>query len=245
MEEKKISENCLTRGLYRLDTIISIIIPAFNEEKRIIKTLLAVKKIDIISRIYVIDDGSKDNTTEKVSTVEDIILIQVPKNSGKGKALSIGINAAIDTSDIIVFLDADLEESAIEAVKLIKPLLNGETDVTIAKFPPPKNKGGVGLVKALAKYGVYMNTKVKLDTVLSGQRAFKKHVLKNINYNYEGFEVELAMTIDILNKGYIIKEVEVNMSHNETGRSIKDFLHRGKQFCQIFKILLNKSFINN
>ena len=245
MKKKRTLARQLIRGSYKLDLIISAIIPAFNEEERIVKTLLAVKKIDIISKIYVIDDGSKDNTAIEVSTLEDILLIKNPENRGKGKALSIGINAAIDSSDIIVLLDGDLEESAIEAIKLIKPILNNEADVTIAKFPPAKKKGGFGLVKKLAKYGVYMKTKVKLDTVLSGQRAFKKDVIKSINYNYEGFEIELAMTIDILNKGYIIKEVEVNMKHNETGRNIKDFLHRGKQFYHIAKTLINRNFINN
>ena len=48
------------------------------------------------------------------------------------------------------------------------------------------------------------------------------------------------MTIDILNMGFRIQEVEVNMTHRETGRNLKGFIHRGKQFCHILITLLRK-----
>ncbi len=48
------------------------------------------------------------------------------------------------------------------------------------------------------------------------------------------------MTIDLLKKGYKIKEVEVNMTHSVTGRNLIGFLHRGKQFWDILKVLIYK-----
>ncbi|SDK50391.1 glycosyltransferase family 2 protein [Natronincola ferrireducens] len=219
---------------------ISVIVPAFNEGGRIIKTLNAVKRIDIVSKIYVIDDGSKDDTVRQVEIIEDIILIKNIVNRGKGASLKKGIEEAITTSDIIVFLDADLEESAEEAIKLIYPILEDDADVTIGRFPAAKKKGGFGLVKALARYGVYFNTGIKLNTVLSGQRAFKQEVLRDLSFNYEGYGIELGMTIDILNKGYRVKEVDVTMFHNETSRNIQGFIHRGKQFWHILKVLIKK-----
>lgn len=218
---------------------VSVIIPAFNEEKRIIATLLAIKQVNSISKIFVIDDGSIDKTAEQASTLKDIIVIKNSENKGKGYALKTGVEAALTDSDILVFLDADLQESAKEAGKLIEPIMKGEADVTIARFPPSKKKGGFGLVKKLARYGVFLNTGVKLHTVLSGQRAFKKKVLENINLDYEGYGIELGMTIDIIKKGFAIKEVEVEMYHNETGRDLSGFYHRGKQFYHIFKSLIN------
>lgn len=219
---------------------VSVIIPAFNEEKRIVNTLLAVKEVDFISKIFVVDDGSIDQTVEQALTVENIIVIKNKENKGKGHALKVGVEAAIENSDILVFLDADLQESAKEATKLIEPLINDVADVTIAKFPPSKKKGGFGLVKNLAKYGVFLNTGVKLHTVLSGQRAFKKKVLQNIHLDYEGYAIELGMTIDIIKKGFVIKEIEVEMFHNETKRNLSGFYHRGKQFYHIFKSLLGR-----
>lgn len=218
----------------------SVIIPAFNEEERIVNTLIAVKKIDLITTIIVVNDGSTDRTNEKALSVEGVQVINTNKNVGKGHALKLGIESIISKSDIIVFLDADLQESASEAFKLIKPIVENKADVTIAKFPPSKKRGGFGLVKGLAKYAVYYNTGVKLTTVLSGQRAFKRSVLESLDFKYEGYAVELGMTIDILKKGFRVMEVEVEMFHNETERNIKGFLHRGKQFYHIFKSLIFK-----
>lgn len=224
-----------------MEKIVSVIVPAYNEEKRIENTLRALKTIDQIQHIYVVDDGSVDHTYENASTVDGVHVIKLPSNKGKGYALYEGVRAAIKNSDIILFIDADLEKTAKEAQKLILPILENKTDVTIGKFPSAKRKGGFGFVKKLARNGVYINTGVKLDTVLSGQRGFKKEVLEEVNQVYTGYGVELGMTIDILNKGYKITEVEVNMYHNETGRDLAGFLHRGKQFWQIFKVLVPKT----
>lgn len=226
-----------------LNKIISVIIPAYNEEKRIVNTLLAVKGISQIQNILVMDDGSKDHTFLKASSVQGIEVVRKEVNEGKGKALYEGIERVIEDADIIVFADADLEESAKDIEKLIIPIIEDVADVTIAKFPSAKKKGGFGLVKKLAKTGVYINTGRQLDTVLSGQRAFKKEVIQHINHGYTGYGVELGMTIDILNNGYRIQEIEVNMHHNETGRDLSGFIHRGRQFFQILRVLIKKTIV--
>src|SRR5699024_4267141 len=107
-------------------------------------------------------------------------------------------------------------------------VLDGNYDVSIAKFPPSKKKGGFGVVKKLAKNGVYFYTKRSVTTSLSGQRIFKRKVLEDIILPTGGYGVEVEMTIDILKKGYTIIEVPVNMKHAETGRDIQGFKHRGK-----------------
>lgn len=224
--------------------IVSVIIPAYNEEKRIENTLLTLNKINIINNVYVIDDGSTDNTYANANSIPNIKTIRIYPNQGKGYALYKGVELVLDKSDIIVFLDADLEESAKEVEKLIYPILENRADVTIAKFPAAKHKGGFGFVKKLAREGVYINTGIKIDTTLSGQRAFKKSVLQEINKVYGGYGIELGMTIDILNEGYNILEVDVNMCHNETGRDLSGFIHRGKQFWQILIVLFPKTISN-
>jgi len=224
-----------------LNKVVSVIVPAFNEESRIINTLLALKDISTVQNIYVIDDGSTDNTYSNACTVKGVTVIRQSSNKGKGQALYEGLKLILNSSDIIVFADGDLEESAKDIEKLILPIIDNKADVTIAKFPSAKRKGGLGLVKKLAREGVYINTGMRLDTVLSGQRAFKREVLQKINNCYTGYGVELGMTIDILNKGYNIMEVDVNMYHNETGRDLSGFIHRGKQFWQILMVLVPKT----
>ncbi|MGL5694462.1 MAG: glycosyltransferase family 2 protein [Peptostreptococcaceae bacterium] len=225
-----------------MNPYISIIIPAYNEEARIKDTLESITGISDIKEIIVVDDGSSDNTTKIASEVncEKIIVLKLDKNRGKGYALNYGLNIAMKNADVVGFLDADLGSSANDVKKLIAPILNDEADVVIAKFPAAKKKGGLGFVKGLAKNSVFEMTGVELDATLSGQRLFKKEVLEKFDEIPFGYGVEVGMTIDILKHGYKIKEVLVNMTHNETGRNLKGFIHRGKQYYHIKKVLRQK-----
>ena len=225
-----------------MNPYISIIIPAYNEEDKIKDTLESIKSIETINQIIVVDDGSSDKTTEKASQVqsEKIKVFTLDKNKGKGFALNYGLKIAMENADIIGFLDGDLGSSSSEVEKLITPIINNEADVIIAKFPPAKKKGGLGFVKGLAKQSVLDMTGEELDATLSGQRLFKKEVLQQFEEIPFGYGVEVGMTIDILKKGYKIKEVLVNMTHSETGRDLKGFIHRGKQYYHIKKVLRKK-----
>ena len=225
-----------------MNPYISIIIPAYNEEDKIKDTLESIKSIETINQIIVVDDGSSDKTTEKASQVqsEKIKVFTLDKNKGKGFALNYGLKIAMENADIIGFLDGDLGSSSSEVEKLITPIINNEADVIIAKFPPAKKKGGLGFVKGLAKQSVLDMTGEELDATLSGQRLFKKEVLQQFEEIPFGYGVEVGMTIDILKKGYKIKEVLVNMTHSETGRDFKGFIHRGKQYYHIKKVLRKK-----
>lgn len=219
------------------DNVISILIPAFNEEKRIGNTLKPLLDSKWIDEIIVIDDGSLDHTAKKAREY-GVVVSRLEKNMGKGWALQHGIKQA--RGNVIGFLDADVEESSIEIEKLIQPIIDGQCDVTIAKFPPSTKKGGFGFVKKLAQKGVYFYTKKQISSSLSGQRVFKRRVLEDIVLPTGGYGVEVDMTIDILKKGYKIQEVAVNMKHAETGRDLEGFKHRGKQFLHISYVLFKR-----
>lgn len=219
---------------------ITVILPAYNEEDRIAHTIAGLQKSNYVNRILVVDDGSKDETT-RVAEAAGAEVYRLPANAGKGYAMQQGVEKTVHDSDILVFLDADIGEGASEIDKLIAPIDLEEADVTIARFPAAKKKGGFGLVKNLAKYGVKFYTGKTLTASLSGQRAFKSEVLTAIGKMPVHYGVEVGMTIDLLRMGYHILEVDVNMTHRETGRDLKGFIHRGKQFCQILATLIQKS----
>lgn len=219
--------------------MVSIIIPAYNEKDKIFDTLNNIVEVDEIDEIVVVDDGSSDNTFEIIKTIENdkIKAFRLEKNKGKGYALNYGLKNVNKNANIIGFLDADLGKTSSEVIKLIKPVLDNQADVSIAKFPPAKKKGGMGFVKRLAKESVYEMTGKELDATLSGQRIFKKEVLEKFDEIPYGYGVEVGMTIDILKYGYNIIEVLVEMTHSETGRDLKGFIHRGKQYYHIKKVL--------
>ncbi|MBM7614021.1 glycosyltransferase family 2 protein [Alkaliphilus hydrothermalis] len=223
--------------------IVSVIIPVYNEGERIGNTIRGLIAVDVVDSIIVVDDGSKDGTVEEVKKFKEVNLLQHGVNQGKGTALQTGVKEAMKIGDIIVFLDGDLGESSKEVYKLVLPLLNNEADVVIGRFPPAKKKGGFGLVKGLVRLGLKLHTGKVVISALSGQRAFKKEVLQQVPVKDQGYGIEIGMTIDLLRKNFKIIEVEVDMTHHETGRDLAGFRHRGKQFYQIMKVIVKKAFV--
>ncbi|MTI48180.1 glycosyltransferase family 2 protein [Sporosalibacterium faouarense] len=211
------------------------VIPVYNEEDTIEETVNNLRKIDLINKIVVINDGSTDNTEEVVKNLE-VFLINLEKNHGKGYAIKTALRNL--QYDYIIFVDGDLGKTSKYIEELIYPVIQGSADATVAKFKPATRKGGFGLVKNLAKYGVYIYCGKKITSSLSGQRVYSKAVIDKINYIPNNFGIEIAMTIGTLRHGFKLQEIDVGMTHRESGRNLSGFIHRGRQFLDISKTLL-------
>lgn len=185
------------------------------------------------NELIIVDDGSTDGT-KNVILPKNAKLICHKKNMGKGKAIETGLKES--NGDILLFLDADLGETAAYADRLLIPILNEEVHMTVAKFPSSQN-GGFGLVKKMARYGIYILTGKLLQEPLSGQRCIRKEAVKAMKNFHVGYGFEVALTLDVIRAGYTLKEVEVPFRHRELGRSLRGFYHRGKEMTQIAKTL--------
>ena len=221
--------------------MISLIIPAYNEADHIGETLAALRGLAdtgtlTIGEIIVVDDGSADDTARLAEAGgADVTLRQ--SNGGKGAALKAGLNMA--SGEILLLLDADLGDTAGEAVKLITPLLENQADMTIATFPViPGKGGGMGLVVKLSRWGIHKLTGQTMQAPLSGQRAVRREVIVNGGGFASGWGVEVALTVRALQQGYRVLEVPTEMTHRVTGRTWGAILHRAKQFLAASNILL-------
>lgn len=220
------------RGAKRV--AVSVLIPAFNEEKQIKSTIETAFGLNGVKEVIVIDDGSTDRTYQQAVQTQAKVL-QLSSNHGKGFALNYGMQQV--NEDIILLLDADVGTTAVEAQKLLNPVIKKQVDMAVAKFPKTNKKGGFGLVKKLATWGLKIITGQYFTAPLSGQRAINKKVIEEINEFAPGFAVEVALTIAVWQSGFKIEEIPVNMTHRVTGRTLKAFYHRGQQFKDIAFVL--------
>ena len=217
------------------------IIPAFNEEERIVSTITAVKNIPEVDRVVVIDDGSKDDTAQ-LAVDAGARVIRSTRNVGKGPVLEHAAKQHED-ADIVLLLDADLANTASQAKLLLDPVLKGKVDMTIARFPKPIAKAGFGLVKSLARFEIRKagGKDADFQAPLSGQRAVTQACLTHIRPFAKGYGVEVSLTVRALQAGYRVCEIDTTMAHKATGRNLRGFLHRGKQFRDVLGavVLLN------
>lgn len=216
---------------------VGIIIPAYNEEKTLEETLKALKELPPLMDILVVDDGSWDRTGD-IAREQGVELITLDKNYGKGRALKEGIVHL--QNPIIVFLDADVGETAKEITKLVEPLLEDRAEVTIGSIAYTPGKGGLGLVKGLSRHAFKSLTGIECASLLSGQRAFKSHGLDHSFFDYRRYGIEFGMTVDLVQSNLRILEVPIDIRHRVTGRDYAGFKHRGKQFWDILMVILQK-----
>ncbi|NLY56263.1 MAG: glycosyltransferase family 2 protein [Firmicutes bacterium] len=214
---------------------ITVIIPAFNEEERIAGTIRAILERRRHQQLIVVDDGSTDLTPE-IAAQFPVELIKLPTNQGKAAAVTTALRQA--RGEIIVLLDADLGQTAKYYPRLIEPLLTGEARMAVAVLTSPKGSGGVGLVKRLARLGMFWLTGRSFPAVLSGQRAFFKADLPKLTPLGEGFGLEFALTVLAVRARLAIAQVPLPMEHAYTGKDLAGYLHRYRQFQDIFRTMV-------
>lgn len=225
---------------------ISIVIPCYNEERRILNTLKSVLEYTKESKndfeIIVVDDGSKDKTAEIVKSFDSKIkILGGEPNRGKGYAIKRGMLAS--TGDISLFMDADSSTNISELDNFLPYFRN--FDVVIGSralssksviVPQGIARRTLGKLAHLLIHLV-LNTKVK-DTTC-GFKAFSKRsrlplFKKQLNLGW-GFDYELIFLAEKL--GFKIKQVPIKWSNNTDSKvTAKGYL---KSLYELFVIRTN------
>ncbi len=216
---------------------IAALIPAYNEEKTIEKTVTALLACKQVHEIVVINDGSNDETARIVAGMDGVTLLDLPTNVGKGGALNTGWLRT--RADIYLLLDGDLGLSARLAGELLPPILEDQADMSIARFGPRQGGTdkamGFGFVRRFASFGVWAFTGVKPYSPLSGQRAIKGEVLRALGGFFPGFGVEIGLTVGALHHGFRLREIPLPMTHRAYGRGLTGMAHRGRQLVHVLR----------
>lgn len=195
---------------------LGIIIPVFNEEKKIRGVIQAIPQvIEGIEKKYivVVDDGSSDNT---VKAIEDlgVIVVRHEKNLGLGKTFYDGIQKALDLCcDFIVNIDGDGQFDPKDIPRLLEPLLEGRADfVTASRF---KDKTLIPKMPWIKLFGNKCVSKIisfalskDFQDVSCGFRAYTQDAVLHMNL-FGKFTYTQETFLDLGSKGLRIQEVPV------------------------------------
>ena len=229
---------------------LSIIIPAFNEEKTIEELLYKVAEVEINGvekEIIVVDDASTDNTyklLKKNSTFYNY-LIRLKKNEGKGAAVKTGLLKS--TGDYILFQDADLEYDPNDYIKLLEPVLRFDADLVIGSRLSASqltrvyyfwHKFGNKLITFI--FNILNNT--TFTDIYSCYILFRRNLFKPENLITNGWEQQAEILSLIVSKGNSFYEVPINYYGRTYAEGKKIRAHHA---INVLFTILKKKFFSN
>lgn len=217
---------------------VAVIIPAKDESRRIAATVRAAKAIPNVDLVLVVDDGSEDNTQD-VARDAGAVVVRHSHNRGKAAAMETGA-AVVAMRDapgrpprLLLFIDGDLAETAVNTAPLVLPVLEGRADMSIALLPPQPGAGGRGIVVGAARRAISAMTGWTPTQPLSGMRCMTREAFEAATPLARGWGVETGLTIDLLRLGYVAVEVPCDLRHRPSGTDFRGQMHRASQYRDV------------
>jgi len=196
---------------------LSIVIPAYNEERYIGTLLERIKAVDLARigverEIIVVDDCSGDATAAIVARTDGVRLLRMERNGGKGKAVRAGIGAA--TGDYLIIQDADLEYDPGDYIPMLETLAGGSADIVYGsrylgrgRYPNQSVAAYLG-GRSLSVVGWLFTGRYLTDTV-TALKLFHRADLASLPLQTSGFELDHEITARMLARGRRILEVPI------------------------------------
>lgn len=189
---------------------ISVVIPAFNEEKFIADVIKVVKSSKVVDEIIVVDNNSSDNTSKIASSCGATVAFC--KKQGKGYAMEKGLKLA--TGDIIIFIDGDICNYKKNFIsKLINPIVRNEADFVKATFKRDGGRVTELLAKPLLAL-IFPELKI-FDQPLSGIIAGRVDLFKSITFEKD-YGVDVGILIDIYKTKAKMQQVNIGEIKNQS-----------------------------
>ena len=227
---------------------LSIVIPAYNEEERLPRTVLNllhwVRDSELDCEVVISDDGSTDRTLEVsklLASTSDRIVVLTNVHKGKGAAVRLGMLNARGRN--VLFMDADGATPLTEIDKLLQSLANG-ADVAVgsrvATMPGQIRVETSFLRQAIGRtFALLVNLCAVqgINDTQCGFKMFKAECLQSIfsRQKLDGFAFDVEILYLAKKMGLTVEEVPVNW-YTQAGSKVNLVLDPLKMFCDILKI---------
>ena len=229
-------------------TATLLVVAAYNEADCIGMTLAALARGFPDTPVWVADDGSTDATAE-IARAAGATVVRSGRVIGKGGAVTLAAREALgyaraqadeeEPESIVVLCDGDLGDSAAQLVALERSVRRGDADMSVAMFAR-RVGGGFGVALAFAGWAIRRRCGLQTSAPISGQRALRAGALADVLPFARGFGMEIGMTIDAVHAGHRVIEIELELAHRVSGRTLAGFLHRGRQLVDFVRVYLGR-----
>ncbi|MBP7185003.1 MAG: HAD-IB family phosphatase [Saprospiraceae bacterium] len=211
--------------------MITVIIPALNEEENIGSVINFAKKQAHVSEVIVVDDNSFDKTVS-IARENGAVVITSTK-VGKGASMRDGVFCA--ANEIVTFLDGDIEPYPYYTIKLLTdPILQGECDFVKSSFN--RNAGRVTELVAKPLLSIFFPELLRFSQPLSGMIAGKKSLFKQLDFR-DDYGVDIGILIDMYLMNARMKEVEIGYIENKS----KPWHALGKMSKEVSQTIIMKA----
>ena len=200
-----------------MNLTLSIVIPAYNEERFIGTLLEQIAAVDLAAlgvgkEVIVVDDCSRDRTAEVVSGFPDVRLHRLTVNGGKGGAVRAGLEFA--SGEYVIIQDADLEYDPRDYVAMMRAILDRRADIVYgSRYMGTGRHTGQSLTAYLGGRSLSLICRLctgsYLTDTVTALKLFPRQVLTSLDLRTSGFELDHEITAKVLARGLTIVEVPV------------------------------------
>jgi glycosyltransferase involved in cell wall biosynthesis len=217
-----------------------VLVAARNEADRLGATLGALAEAFPAAHVVVADDASEDRTAE-VALAHGAEVVSRGRSHGKGGNMTAAAATVIELAQgpgapTFLLCDGDLGDSAGGLRALVEAVEAGEADLAIASFRR-RVGGGFGIALRYAQRAIERLCGYHATAPISGQRALSPAAMRVAYPFAAGYGMEIGITVDVVRAGLEVREIELDLEHRATGRSLGGFLHRARQLRDFRRVV--------
>ncbi len=220
---------------------ICAILPSYNEEKNITSVIKGILKHNI--DVIVVDDGSKDKTSQRASE-NGAAVIRHHKKKGKGVSIKDGLNYAADNDyDYIITIDADGQHNPEEIPLFVKEAdANEEAGIVIGSrlWNPEKMPLARLCTNRFMSHLISLLCRQNIPDTQCGYKLIKKDVLKVISVKSRKFEIESELLVKAAKAGFKIKSIPIKSIYAGEKSRINPFTDAIRFIRFLIKTVINK-----
>ncbi len=218
----------------------AFVIPVYNHAGSVAQVIR--QAMDLNYPVFVIDDGSTDDTPIRLAEIQGINIISHKKNMGKGAAIMSGFNAASALADWAITIDADGQHYPQDALQLIAaipegmlPIVVGKREGMIGEHVPWTSRFG----RKFSNFWVWLSGGPAICDSQSGMRVYPLPESIYLGTKARRFQFEVEILVQAKRKGIPVMEVPVRVNYHPAGARIShfrpfvDFMRNSSTFARL------------